>query len=56
MGPHRRTSPKVRGSLAGIERRAREIVEKHKYETKIEAMLSDVLKEIKEIRKLLNSK
>ena len=37
MGPHRKTSSRVRGTLAGIESRARKIVEKHTFESNVES-------------------
>ena len=47
MGPHRRTSPRVRGSLAATELRARKRVEKEEFKNQVINLLKEILKLIK---------
>jgi len=44
MGPHRKTSPRVRGSLASIERKAREHTEERNFRKQVIDLLEKILK------------
>jgi hypothetical protein len=49
MGPHRHTSPRVRWTLARIERKSREYVKETEFKNQVIDLLEDILKQVKKI-------